>query len=410
MQKDRVLVRSKVVRAVDANIAKLTAMETFNADGSINTSVPIPNRYIIRAYRFYKKLSAEPIKKTYLPLDKLVSAKRALEIMTDIESPKFNVLKDQFDPSKFTKVGDPAPATTVGEYSPESIKVLEGMDKKVDPTTLPPDHPDHVCTDACYDVVPLNDRTLNAVFIPEWGATVTEVPVDPENKLSPEAFSDTSNVAAGPIAPYVVEKVKEVVASYTFPDKPLVPTKDAVFDDEQCGDEVVTSRGFEVCRWHGWKYIDLRDGRCTALDSGSGYLDKIYSSTFCPEKAQPAPAVVEPQYHDQGNATNHELKDCGPECESRIDLDAAAPVIWDPPSASFTQEHPDGLVQTTSGAAEGWTESGEKSIEGYTEEPKVEEPTSINVYRQPTSNPNAVWFTFAAILGLVYVYFKWFAK
>ncbi len=383
MQKDKALVRSAVVRAVTADEARETFLNGFTyytADRiEINDSIQAypaiaedeHRLTILRAYRFYKKLTAQPVKKTYINIDKLLTPKKTLALMESFEQhPEFLVApiplrgwgQEEKQPIIIRpedlgikpKFGDPAPAEVVGEYSAESIEVLKGMDaKKEEPT----------------------------VFIPEWmpevEATITEVPVDPENKLAPEAFSDTSNVAAGPIAPYVIEKVKEVVASYTFPDKPLVPTADAVFDgDERCGDEVVTSRGFEVCRWHGWKYIDLRDGRCTALDSGSGYLDKVYSKSLYPQTAEPGP-------------------------ESRIDLDAAAPVIWDPPSAAVTQEYPDGLVQTTSGAAEGWTD---KCSDEYSE------PTNLTIERRPTSNPNFVWYTFAAILGLVYVYFKWVAK
>lgn len=232
MKKDRVLVRSKVVRATDANVAKLTVMEVLDADGFVRIPIQVPNRYIIRAYRFYKKLSAEPIKKTYLPLDKLVSAKRAIEIMTEIENPKQPII-----------------------IRPEDLK-------KVDPTTLPSDHPDHVCTDACYDIVPLNEAN-EAKFFPKFGDPAPATVFVPE--WGPDA--DTSNVAAGQPSPYL------------FPDKPLVPTKDAVFDN---GSEVVTKAGFEICRWHGWKYIDLRDGRCAALDPVQGTLMTSTPSVFVP--------------------------------------------------------------------------------------------------------------------------------
>ena len=343
MQKDRVLVRSKVVRAVDANIAKLTAMETLNADGSVNLSIPIPHRYIIRAYRFYKKLSAEPIKKTYLPLDKLVSSKRAIEIMTDIEDIKKK-------PIIIIRPEDLMPATVVTTV--------------IDPTTLPPDHPDHVCTDKCYDIVPLNeaneakffpkvgDPQPATVFVPEWGPD-----------------TDTSNVAAGQPSPL------------TFPDKPLVPTKDAVFDN---GSELVKSHGFEICRWHGWKYIDLRDGRCAALDSGSGYLNELYGPKFYPAKA------VEPL----------------PE----FDLDKAAPIVNPAPAEPRYTAADEGWVPsappTQNCGGEGYIPEPERSLEGFTRE----EPINLTIERQPTSNPRVVWYTLGAILALVYVYFHYFAR
>jgi hypothetical protein len=55
----------------------------------------------------------------------------------------------------------------------------------VDPTTLPPSHPDHVCSDACYDIVPLDDKLLeippdiqNIVTTPFPVGMPTEVKVE----------------------------------------------------------------------------------------------------------------------------------------------------------------------------------------------------------------------------------------
>jgi hypothetical protein len=259
MLKDKALVRSKIVRAVTAK----------EASDDLASILPISagELTVIRAYRFYKTLSAEPKKKTYIEIDKLLPAKKAIEVMTTIENRKQPIVirPEDLGIERPVYAGQPFPIVKLGEPQPATI---------IDPTTLPPDHPDHVCTDKCYDIVPLNeaneakyfpqskvgDPQPAKVFVPEWG---------------PDA--DTSNVAAGQPSPYL------------FPDKPLVPTKDAVFDGEYSADSIkvlegmgparTESRAFVPCRWHGEKYIDQADGdRCTALDPGSRYIDDIYAA------------------------------------------------------------------------------------------------------------------------------------
>src|SRR5208282_1996427 len=293
MLKDKALVRSKIVRAVTAK----------EASDDLASILPISagELTVIRSYRFYKTLSAEPKKKTYIEIDKLLSAEDAIEVMTTIENRKVPIV--------------------------------------IRPEDLPQDHPDHVCTDKCYDIVPLNSKyakkagvTLEdcmavvdskfvfltarkdgeaneAKFFPKFGDPQPATVFVPE--WGPDA--DTSNVAAGQPSPY------------TFPDKPLVPTKDAVFDDSKCGDEVVTSRGFTVCRWHGWKYIDLRDGRCTATDAGSGYpYDVKYQTELSIKRASGA-------LQQFGNAVVGATDAAEKFNAVPRDLDEAAPVIHPAP-------------------------------------------------------------------------------
>lgn len=162
MLKDKALVRSVIVRAVTADIAKCTI-----GDSRISRANPGDNFSIIRAYRFYKKLTAEPIRKTYIAIDKLLPAKKAIEVMTEIENRKFpivlrpedlpytdpnhvctekcysfQVIEDsvsevaeklrQMSVKEVQKLPDlPASnvANTSGEYTADSIEVLKGMDK-----------------------------------------------------------------------------------------------------------------------------------------------------------------------------------------------------------------------------------------------------------------------------------------
>ena len=79
MQGDKALVCSTVVRVVTAEQAKHAV---WNADG-----VPDPaGRFIVRAYRFYKKLSKQPRFKSYVAIEKLFPGATAVEVMEEIES------------------------------------------------------------------------------------------------------------------------------------------------------------------------------------------------------------------------------------------------------------------------------------------------------------------------------------
>jgi hypothetical protein len=82
MLKDKALVRSIVVRVVTAAEAK-----------AIITKYASPDDYtVIRAYRFYKKLSPEPKIKKYIPIDKLLPVKKAIEVMTGIENRRDRII------------------------------------------------------------------------------------------------------------------------------------------------------------------------------------------------------------------------------------------------------------------------------------------------------------------------------
>jgi hypothetical protein len=334
MLKDKCLVRSKIVRAVTAK----------EASDDLASILPISDGEltIIKSARFYKTLSAEPKKKTYIPIDKLLSAKAAIEVMTEIENRKVPIV-----------------------IRPEDL----GIKPKIDPTTLSQDHPDHVCTDKCYDIVPLNDAKAieavrNLLADPNPDRNYKYGDPQPATVLD----TDTSNVAAGQPSPYV------------FPNKPLTPTKDATFDG---GDEVVIRAGFAICRWHGWKYIDLRDGRCTATDSGSGfYYDTKYKTELVFKQAADA-------FQQFGNAvakTDEGAKEFAGVAPRNIDLDEAAPVVNPAPTALDDGRYDEPAVYDDS---------------GFRRDP-------AQAVERPSKAPLITLATIAAIVGLVLAYFHWF--
>lgn len=240
MVKDRALVRSACVRDVTAKAAEKRLAESLGLNRTFT---------VIRSYRFYKKLSVEPKRKVYKTVDELLPAKKAVEVMTQIEDAKKL-------PPKF---GDPAPATVV------------------DPTTLPPDHPDHVCTDKCYDIVVIPPDAVPQVLAAAKAATEKFAPckwhggkyIDKDGRCTAldsgsaypadggyqRALAIERTVAQYAKAePAVLEKkeyVTDVVVdedkrtawggpvehyaagelALSFPDKPVIPTQPAVFDD-----------------------------------------------------------------------------------------------------------------------------------------------------------------------------------
>lgn len=270
MLKDKALVRSVVVRAVTAEDAKVVV-----GDAVINGGRPGDNFTVIRAYRFYKKLTAEPLRKVYIPIDKLLPAKWAITVMTEIENRK-----------------TPPLSNVTGEYSADSIEVLRGMDKKIDPTTLLSDHPDHVCTDKCYSFQVIE-------------GSVSEV----------------------------AEKLRQMAS----PNK--IETAVATAYNKEFG---------APCKWHGGKYIDSETGRCTAIDPGSEYLNNFFVGQRKP-LIEERTAFGGPVDH---YAASEEFvfpnKPCAPVKDATFDG------AIDPPDAAYTIEHKDGINETSSGACEGW--------------------------------------------------------
>jgi hypothetical protein len=341
MLKDKALVRSMVIRAVTAG----------QATDDLASILPLSagELTIIRAYRFYKKLSAEPVRKTYIAIDKLLSAKEAIAVMTAIENRHVPIV---IRPEDLGIKSQPA--------SEERVEKVMAAVEAIDPTTLPQDHPDHVCSDACYGIQEVDPKEVVSaakVFVPEWG---------------PDA--DTSNVAAGQPSPYV------------FPNKALVPQGDATFDG---GDDVVTSHGFEVCRWHGWKYIDLRDGRCTATDAGSGYMyDVKYQTELSIKRASGALQ----QFGNAISAADDAAKNFADAVPR--DLDEAAPILYPSPETPDTPSiwRP---VTFPKGQPVVYDDSG------FRRDP-------AQAVERSSKAPLITLATIAAIVGLVLAYFHWF--
>ena len=92
MQKDMALVRSTVLRTCTAREAKDIVM---GAPVPMNNKVLSkisyaghPWRSIIRAYRFYRKLADEPVRKTYVAVENLFPGKKAVDVMEYIVANK----------------------------------------------------------------------------------------------------------------------------------------------------------------------------------------------------------------------------------------------------------------------------------------------------------------------------------
>jgi len=371
MLKDKALVRSKIVRAVTAK----------EASDDLASILPISagELTVIRSYRFYKTLSAEPKKKTYIEIDKLLPAKKAIEVMTTIENrkPPIVIRPEDLDPVK------------------------------------------HYADGSSYDFA-TGKAEPAAVFIPEWGATVTEVPP-----------SDT-----------------RLPADYFFPDKPLVPTKDAVFDGEYSAESLKVlegmapaspeSRVFVPCRWHGEKYIDQADGdRCTALDPGSKYIDDIYAERLRAVSATIAAATAATnKFNDSLVTANAAAKEFSDAVPRNVDLDEAAPVIHPAPVEAVRAILDDPNPNRDYSYREP-TQAFYDKVDELPEPPvtAVETPDTLSIWR-PTSHhgqpvawkyddsgfkrdpeqaierpSNGVAITFATlfiIIGLVAAYFHWF--
>ena len=110
MQNDMALVRSTVLRTCTAREAKDIVM---GAPVPMNNKVLSkisyaghPWRSIIRAYRFYRKLADEPIRKTYVAVENLFPGKKAVDVMEYIAA---NKGKQGSRPTASATVMTPAP-------------------------------------------------------------------------------------------------------------------------------------------------------------------------------------------------------------------------------------------------------------------------------------------------------------
>src|SRR5208337_1558936 len=86
---DKALVRSKIVRAVTAAQAQDMVLSLSSADGRPilhnDNRIPIHGRFVVKSYRFYKKLSEQPKKKVYKAVEDLYTSNKAVKIMELIE-------------------------------------------------------------------------------------------------------------------------------------------------------------------------------------------------------------------------------------------------------------------------------------------------------------------------------------
>jgi hypothetical protein len=92
MQKDMALVRSVVLRTCTAKEAKGIVMGgPIPANNKVLSKISYAGhswRSIIRAYRFYRKLADEPVRKTYVAVENLFPGKKAVDVMEYIAAHK----------------------------------------------------------------------------------------------------------------------------------------------------------------------------------------------------------------------------------------------------------------------------------------------------------------------------------
>jgi len=81
---DMALVRSVVVRAV--TIQQATNMVLWDDLECTGNGDYVDGRHVVKTYRFYKKLSAQPTKKVYRSVESLYGEKKALKIMEKVEA------------------------------------------------------------------------------------------------------------------------------------------------------------------------------------------------------------------------------------------------------------------------------------------------------------------------------------
>ncbi len=198
---------------------------------------------------------------------------------------------------------------------------------------------------------------------------------------------------------------------------------------------------FDPCRWHGWKYIDLRDGHCTAIDPGSAYRSDIKYQTelsiqrpwasapptgtveavanaVAAVEEIPQPAV-EPLYEkvepfDPVEKSGEDSTDKGKDWMTdwpKIDIDAAAPVVqpesgWEP---TINIPSMDEIREAV------WKDHKSTPPCGCDCEPVGSKDYPAEEVVEGTIKRAKFDFTFACvtvgvIIALVYVYFHYFAK
>jgi len=452
MLKDKALVRSAVLRAVTAANAKATLLTGLSVRGDGTVEVveglecypPITEfereLSIIRAYRFYKKLSAEPKKKTYIEVAKLLPAKKVLAVMDQIDNNAASV-------AEFRMRMATAKAGGEADVAKEPI-VIRPEDLGIEPQKAAEPVVSFEEIDPSKEVMSDVRATVTAADL--GGTLVPTVMLPPETPRSgywigkcsgcgvtKELVCETSwcddCIAQGAGLP----KEDLPPSPYRFPNQPAVPVKDAVFDGPKDGEyPPMTDKvrrildGEFSCRWHGSRYIDSSDGRCTALDPGSEYLKNLYNKPVKPHPQDSVGMYIVEQLAASGETVLYtKLEDQPPvyhtdETETpalgevgNFDLDKAAPVVqkpWEPsvniPSMDEMREAMKADPCRESPDNDGPAEHKEWSGEKY---PPVDISDAVKEaleMKKPFKVTIEVFVgAVIVIVGLVYVFFK-FAK
>lgn len=192
---DRALIRSQVVRAVTSTVAA-------------NSLTNEPGRIIIRAYRYYKKLGQSK-RLVFKAVEDLFTSNKAVKVMEQVESYR---KRKEID-AQFATYSDPLPAPAPDDNG----------------------HQTRFSDSSLYDEVCINCGATDASgkldnpcpSAPKSGPdspATKQVMTDYTGMFSHDAHEKTMETFV-PSSP-----VPETVRGLGFPDAPVVPTKDAVFD------------------------------------------------------------------------------------------------------------------------------------------------------------------------------------
>lgn len=190
---DLALVRSVVVRAV--TIQQATNMVLWNDLECSGNGDYVEGRYVIKAYRFYKKLG-EQKKKVYRSIESLYGEKKALKIMDQIEAFRVKTtgtpLVPVADNTTAAKLDSPAAVPLSGPSSPATQAVLTDLagmtahdahEQTVDTFAATQGTPAQVAKVAELDSAPpstdIGDDIASALTEPLPAPTAVEVCTDP---------------------------------------------------------------------------------------------------------------------------------------------------------------------------------------------------------------------------------------
>lgn len=213
MKGDRALVRSAIVRSVTAQAARDQVLHGIGEDAPPTPGVL--GRIIIRSYRYYKTV---PTKETFKAVEDLFTVNKAIEVMETVEKFRAVLLTP-------VPVEVPAPTCPFG-YTKE--------DEERGSMTL---HNCDIHTNTVTDKwgTPINDLGNTQAAQDQMDALAEQADKSkhPVDFTLPDLPHFNLDAAAPIVSPAPTAVSEEDYQRITFPDKPVAPINDAVFDDSE---------------------------------------------------------------------------------------------------------------------------------------------------------------------------------